>query len=204
MGLHLVVCPIFYFRDTKDMNNAENNRIERNNVLYGMLSLIDPSHSIIFNNEVGIIGCNMNKESNNDIVEIDGMSTTEVYHTIGRGKEFNVLTEEGIIFNEKISHVYLLYSSSKFIGYLFKLSRKQAVDAFDEFFGDISTIHAYIFYDSHELYVNKVKDKEILDKYKRCKVEELITLNSIRLNDKTYYGFDIDDSHIVSVMNSRI
>ena len=186
------------------MNNAEDNKAKRNDILYGMLSLIDPSHSIIFNNEVGIIGCNVHGESNNDIVEIDGMSTTEVYHTVGRGKEFNVLTTDGIIFDEKISHVYLLYSSSKFVGYLFKLSRKQAVDAFDEFLGDSSTIHAYIFYDSHELYVNKVKDKKLLDKYKRCEVEELVALDSIRLNNKIYYGFSIDDSNLVSVMNSMI
>lgn len=200
----MVVRPIFYSRGTDNMNKAENKKKERNDILYGMLSLIDPSHSIIFNNEVGIIGCNMHKESNNDIVEIDGMSTTKVYHTMDRGKEFNVLTVDGIIFNEKINHVYLLYSNSKFVGYLFKLSRKKAVDTFDEFLGDSSPIPAYIFYDSHELYINKVKDKTLLSKYKRCEVEELVALNSIRLNDKTYYGFNIDDSNIVSVMNSMI
>lgn len=169
-------------------------------ILHDFLSQINPLHSILINDEVGIADYNENSDSNTGIIDIDGMDVIAAYRTKNKGNEFTVITTDGILFHEKINHVYLLYSGKELIGYLFKLVRM-----FDDCFGGVSNTPAYIFYDLHDLYTNKfIVENEELKEYKICEVEELADLNSVRINNKLYYGYCIDDGNIVSVMNSSI
>ena len=169
-------------------------------ILHDFLSHIDSSHSIILNDEVGIVDCNSNTYSDTGIIKIDGMDVMASFFTKNKGNEFNVITADGLLFHEKINHVYLLYSERKFIGYLFKLVRK-----FDDCFGEVPNTPAYIFYDRHDLYINKfIVENEELKEYRICEIEELAHLNTVRVKNREYYGFNIDDGDIVSVMNSII
>lgn len=173
------------------------------NNLKRMINMVDPAHSFIINNEIGLIGKHINEIDNTNNM-IGTVKECEVYTCLNsfnnlddfkRGDYFNVLNKNGErLFEYDIDGVYILISNPndnesriQLDYYLFSLKDYKSPDAFDtvcNILNDgVQCINkGYILYNAKtgELMANKLIHKE-------SGIEEINT-NIKRLNCMDEFG----------------
>jgi len=140
------------------------NKTEQKDVskLKAILNMIDPEHSIILNNTIGLIGDGP-KNSYDGILNL--INTSEKSEETLRGINFDVVTENGLLLKYKADTICILVDNGKTVGYAFGLKDKKAEIEFDSFFGLDSETQAYVFWDFDKLYINNAKDLDLKSEF---------------------------------------
>jgi len=136
---------------------AEENKESLSN-LSAFLNMIDPNHSIILNDTLGLLG-NGPYNDYDKILILNNYS--EVSNQPLRGNVYDVLTEKGLLFKNKVDQVGVLVENGSTVGYVFGLLDERATILFDSFFDIDDTVQAYILWDLKNLYVNNVVNDEL-------------------------------------------
>lgn len=135
--------------------------------LKSMMNMMDPSHSIILFNELGLMG-------NSEYIVDGSLKILEIKNAYNiktntkRGEYFNVIDSDGtLLFNEYISRVgYILDKDNieNVLGYIFILKDYMALNPMDIIFNDSGNDPAIIIYLNGVFYINYIK--ELIDNTK--------------------------------------
>jgi hypothetical protein len=174
----------------------EDIREQEYDTMESMLNMVDPEHSIIIDKNIGLIGY-VDDERDEERIKLynkrRGYKEYEMLK-IGRindwsgtkrdickkGSSFKVVDSNGwIMFDERITRVYKLYTDEGPDMYVFFLRDKEASQTFDVFFDDEDYCPAVLLLVGDKLYINDSKDDELTSKYE-------VDKNIVLIEDKAY------------------
>lgn len=180
-----------------------------------MLQMIDPGHSIIIDNNIGLLGEFTSEEdekhalasNKSEMYDIDNMTIGRLHdkHTLyKRGDFFKVIDSDGcILFDEYIRESGIIYRNNSLYGYLFVLRDYEASQVFDTFFDDEAFCAAVVLYINDKLYINNVLDEELMNKfeYREDIKIEFIKQGEYKLEfeNTVYYSYNVDSNNGISI-----
>ena len=146
-----------------DISNLEFESEKLQGDLVSVLNFLDKKHSIIINEEIGLL---VNYEFIVDENVTDILSYPNRLDLYKRGDYFNVIDKDGcLLFKEDIIKTCCLKLDNKTFGYVFILKNFLAKDEEESFFDDEATVPALIAYIDNKLYRNNIIE------YTDCNVE---------------------------------
>lgn len=181
-----------------------------------MLQMIDPSHSIIIDRNIGLLGefesvedeeqsirtmqkLGYNVYQDNIIAKLD-----DKYSMYKRGDYFKVIDADGcILFDEYITDCGIIYKNRELYGYIFVLKDYRASQVFDIFFDDEDFCQAVVLYIDGKLYINNIDDEELMSKFE---YREDIKIHFVKpgefkleFENTVYYSYAINGHNNISI-----
>lgn len=161
-----------------------------------MLQMIDPSHSIMLDDKIGLLGVsNDSQVINNKVADIKDLKNEEFI----RGEYFSVVAEDGcLLFEPYIKSCGTINDGEKLIGYCFILKDYKVKDELGSFFDSELTKEAIIIYTDNKLITN-INEED--NKMYNVKTDKNIDINTI--GNGTYVLTLNNDNYVSTVINIK-
>lgn len=131
--------------------------------LEAMMNMMDPEHSIVLNNTIGLLG---DDEANASGKLIILNNSSEQCYDIPQKCNWDMVTEDGVTINYKIDKVIILMEDCKTVGYVFGLKGKKAKLEIDSFFSNLEMHYqAYVLWDFKKFYINNAIEEELKEEF---------------------------------------
>lgn len=162
------------------------------NIIYDMLSMIDPEHGIVLSDTLGLVG-NSDFECSKEHLKVGGINN---YEAVKRGDYFTVLDEYSCrLFDEYVTMTGLIIDDSNEIktNYIFMLKDYKVYDEFSILSDEGELYNPALIAYNGELYTNHI---ELANKYKFDSSMSLRKVGSwsfiLELNGKIYNSHLLD------------
>ena len=186
------------------------------NQLESMLQMIDPAHGVIIDENIGLLGYFESEDVEEKVLKSMSLLNYEVYDNISvaklhdkhsmykRGNFFQVIDTDGcILFDEYVKEIGIIYKDDELYGYMFILKDYKASQSFDTFFDIESYCPAVVLYVDNKLYINKVLDKELMNRFEYredIKIEHVKRWEyKLEFENINYYSYVINSNNNISV-----
>lgn len=177
--------------------------LEETSSLKNMLTFLDPKHSVILSDEIGLLGNYWEEYVQDDVAyekDVDA-KVADVYAGYSfnkvRGDYFTVIDKDGVIlFDYDVKMSGIIIDKQGLIGYCFVLKDFTAKDFFNELFDTPEIKPAVVIYKDNKLYINDVEDEKLQKQFIVDKSIELIDLGTrqykLMLNGSVYSSVILD------------
>lgn len=187
---------IYKINEIREKELCEATEATENDNARAMLQMIDPSHSIMLDDKIGLLGVSNDSQAINDkVANIKDLKNENFI----RGEYFSVVGEDGcLLFEPYVISCGSINDGEKLVGYCFILKDYKVKDELGSFFDSGLTKEAIIVYADNKLITN-ISEED--NKIYNVKTDKNIDINTI--GNGTYVLTLNNDNYVSTVINIK-